>query len=92
MDIIDVCGEILFIANLMLPKTGLPNIFYMGWFQFLRAFLSAPFLEPTYPLIVTNGKTIFYQTPPRRKIIITIGQCPYAMDVIGQQHKSVDFK
>jgi hypothetical protein len=37
-------------------------------------------------------KVSLYQTPSVGKVIITVGQCPDAMHVIGQDNPTIDFE
>lgn len=80
--IADVGRHVALIADVMLPKTPLP---YPTLLPLNMARAQSSDRQP-------SGKTRFYQPPPGGKIAVACRQGPDTMQVIGQDHPSVDLK
>ncbi len=71
MDVIEVAREIAFVANVVFPESGLPQ----GSIAHRRR--DRAYLCGTAPLD---------QCPAQGEVGVVIGQCPHAMEMVGQDH------
>ena len=81
MNIVDMPGEIDFVANSVLPISALPD----APFTFGRTALGYPFVSRQ-----TARKGGLDQLPAHCKIGVTFGQRPYGVKVIRQDHDGID--
>ena len=85
MDVIDMVFKIPFIPNAMLPKSSLPYSLFL-------------FMAPTGNNIGTlfaadgGGKRPFDIAPTHGIIGIARRQCPYGVNMIGQNNNGIDMK
>lgn len=82
MAIVHIGIKFGFVADVMFPKAALPDAFFPSFDMTVAA-------NPIWQLA---GKPRFYGPPPTGIIAIPIGQGPDHMQVIGQNHPSVDQK
>lgn len=83
VDVINMLAEVGFIANLVLPKSLLPD----GMFAFAQA---GEALALSVSVRTAQAKLGFDAFPARRKIGVVFGQGPDAADVIGQDNNGVN--
>ena len=85
MNIFNVLYEVAIISDLMFPKTSLPD----RLFAFNKAGIRLTTLEF---IMALPAEITLYLSPPHRKIGVVFRQGPNTMQMVGQQHKSVNGK
>jgi hypothetical protein len=85
MNIFDMTDKIAVISDLMFPETALPDSLFS--FIKLRCRLPSSELFPAMPAEVTLDLA-----PSRGEVVVIFRQGPDAMQMVRQQHKSVDGK
>ena len=86
MNIIAMCGVILFIADRMFPKPPLPD---RPFTMFLTR--SAYFLHGN-PRFCARCESPLYQSPASRIIRVVWGQSPQTVQMVGQQYQRIYLK
>jgi hypothetical protein len=85
MNILDMADKIAIISNLMFPEAALPNCL----FSFIKMRRSLPPFEP-FPAM--PAEVTLDLAPSHGEVVVIFRQCPDAMQMVRQQHKSVDGK
>ena len=87
VNVIEMCLEVVFIFNRMLPETPLPDASPSILFSRVRGAL---FQSPLFQ--ISFCEFLFYPAPAFREVGISRRQRPDRVKMIRQQHNRIDFK